>query len=157
MENYDKTDLPTNQPTNQPKPTDDEQSVWLTSELPHGIGQAVPLDGGPDLLRAGGDVEGSGWFESLGQGLVQEMLLVSTASICLLDNFFLNSTYFLRKQFQGRMFPFLKTGFDESKEVVYGGRTKGWSTFIKLKTYKVHIARRLFLGETQYLHIIPIQ
>ena len=55
------------------------------------------------------------------------------------------------------MFPFLKTGFDESKEVVYGGRTKGWSTFIKLKTYKVHIARRLFLGETQYLHIIPIQ
>ena len=88
MENYDKTDRPTNQPTNQPKPTDDEQSFWLTSELPHGIGQAVPLDGGPDLLRAGGDVEGSGWFESLGQGLVQEMLLVSTASICLLDNFF---------------------------------------------------------------------
>ena len=39
-------------------------NAWTTcvgqndsTELPHGVGQAVPLDGGADLLGAGGDIE----------------------------------------------------------------------------------------------------
>ena len=41
-------------------------------ELPHGVGEAVPLDGGPDLLTAGGDVEGALGLEALGQGLLHQ-------------------------------------------------------------------------------------
>ena len=42
------------------------------TELPHGVGEAVPLDGGPDLFTAGGNVEGSLGLESLGQGLLHQ-------------------------------------------------------------------------------------
>ena len=44
----------------------------LTSKLPHGVGQAVPLNGCPDLLTAGSDVERSLGLETLGQGLLHQ-------------------------------------------------------------------------------------
>ena len=43
-----------------------------TSKLPHGVGQAVPLDGGPDLLAARGDVEGALGLEALVQSLLHQ-------------------------------------------------------------------------------------
>ena len=42
------------------------------SKLPHGVGQAVPLDGGSDLLAAGGDVEGALGLEALVQSLLHQ-------------------------------------------------------------------------------------
>ena len=45
---------------------------YNTSELSHGVGQAVPLDGGSDLLAAGSDVEGSLGLETLGQRLLHQ-------------------------------------------------------------------------------------
>ena len=42
------------------------------SELPHGVGEAVPFDGGPDLLAARGDVECALRLETLGQGLLHQ-------------------------------------------------------------------------------------
>jgi hypothetical protein len=42
------------------------------TELPHGVGEAVPLGGGPDLLTAGCDIEGTLGLETLGQGLLHQ-------------------------------------------------------------------------------------
>ena len=44
----------------------------FTSELSHGVSEAVPLDGGSDLLTAGGDVECSLRLETLGQSLLHQ-------------------------------------------------------------------------------------
>ena len=41
-------------------------------KLPHGVGQAVPLDGGSDLLAAGRDVEGNLGLKALGQSLLHQ-------------------------------------------------------------------------------------
>ena len=41
-------------------------------ELPHGVGEAVPLDGGPDLLAARSDVEGALGLEALVQRLLHQ-------------------------------------------------------------------------------------
>ena len=43
-----------------------------STELPHGVGQAVPLDGGADLLAAGGDVERALRLEALVQRLLHK-------------------------------------------------------------------------------------
>merc|ERR1719239_366672 len=43
-----------------------------TPELPHGVGRAVPLDGGPDLLAARSDVEGALGLEALVQRLLHQ-------------------------------------------------------------------------------------
>ena len=42
------------------------------AKLSHCVGEAVPLDGGPDLLTAGGDVEGALGLEALGKGLLHQ-------------------------------------------------------------------------------------
>jgi hypothetical protein len=42
----------------------------LTAELSHGVGQPVPLNGGPDLLGARRDVEGPLRLQTLGQRLL---------------------------------------------------------------------------------------
>ena len=42
------------------------------AKLSHGVGEAVSLDGGPDLLTAGGDVEGALGLEALGKGLLHQ-------------------------------------------------------------------------------------
>ena len=42
------------------------------AELSHGVSQTVPLDGSPDLLGAGGDVEGALGLEAVAQGLLHD-------------------------------------------------------------------------------------